>query len=116
MWFKRKSKEQKEQELQAELIHLRVKYAKETDSYCKINNWIFIFKGFKIENNQICVQFVDKDTAEGYINYIELFWFEQKYGHNDFGGSIPVTQLKYLKCHDFLLNVIFILLCLMFLI
>jgi hypothetical protein len=82
MWFK--SKEEKERELQAELIELRVKYAKETDCYCKIDNWIFILKGFKIENKKICIQFVDKDTPEGYVNYIEVSWFELKYDTTDF--------------------------------
>jgi hypothetical protein len=82
MWFKSKSKEKKEQELQAELIQLRLKYADEIDSYCKIDDFIFILKGFKIENNKIYVHFVYKDTVKDYINYLELYWFGMKYGTN----------------------------------
>lgn len=81
-WFK--TKEEKEKKLQAELIHLRTKYAEQTDSYCKIGNHIFIFKGFKIENNRIVVQFIDNYTIEGYINYLDLWFFDMKYGHSDF--------------------------------
>jgi hypothetical protein len=84
MWFKRKTKEEKEKDLQAELIHLRTKYADETNSYCKIGNYIFILRGFKIENNKICVQFVDKDTVEGYTNYLDLSWWSWKYETTDF--------------------------------
>jgi hypothetical protein len=94
MWFK--TKEQKEQELQAELIHIRVKYKEEIDSYCKINNWIFILSGFKIEDNKICVQFVDKDTMKDYTNYLRLDWFEWKYGTLDFKKA----RYQFVKFRD----------------
>ena len=84
MWFKRKTKEEKEQDLQAELIQLRVKYADEINSYCKIGKYIFILKGFNIEDNKIVVQFIDKDTVDGYTNYVELYWFNWKWSSMDF--------------------------------
>ena len=91
MWFKRKTKDEKEQELQkkeqelqTELIQLRDKYADVIDSYCKIGNFIFILKGFTIDDDRIVVHFIDKDVVDGYVNYMELYWFGRKYGHVDF--------------------------------
>jgi len=81
-WFK--TKKQKEEELQAELNDLIIKYAEEINSYCKIYSYIFILKGFSIANNKICVEYIDKDTVEGCVNYIDLWWFEGKWGSIDF--------------------------------
>ena len=82
--FKSKSKEEKEQDLQAELIALRVKYADEIKSYCKIGSHIFILTGFSIVDNEIVVNYKDKDLAKGYVYNAPLYWFRLKYGTNDF--------------------------------
>ena len=81
-WFK--TKQEKNQLLQTELVNLITKYAEEINSYCKIDNYIFILKGFKIENNKIVVKFIDKNTPEDYINYAGIYWFELRHGHSDF--------------------------------
>jgi hypothetical protein len=87
MWFKSKSKKERElqlkkeekeqelQELQGELIELKGKYAYEINSYCMIDNWIFILLGFTIENNEIKVVLKDKDTVVGYTKLIDIYWF-----------------------------------------
>jgi len=84
MWFKSKEekerelqlkKEKEEQELQTELIELKGKYADEINSYCMIDNWIFILRGFTIENNEIKVVLKDKDTVVGYSKLIDINWF-----------------------------------------
>jgi hypothetical protein len=84
MWFKRKTKEQKEQELMDELVVVKTKYADVIGSYCKIGSFIFILEGFSIYNNVIIVHYVDVDTTIGYNSRMDLFWFKQKYGHSDF--------------------------------
>ena len=87
--FKKKPKEEKEQDLQAELIALKVKYANEINSYCKIGSHIFILTGFSIVDNEIVVNYKDKDIAEGYQYNAPLSWFRLKYGTDDF------KQAKY---------------------
>ncbi len=84
MWKLFKSKEEKQKNLEKELVELNNKYFKEINSYCKINCYIFILKGFKIENNKIYIQYIDKDTINGYVNNVELWFFELKYGTLDF--------------------------------
>jgi hypothetical protein len=93
MWFKSKSKkerelqlkkEKEEQELQTELIELKGKYAYEINSYCMIDNWIFILLGFTIENNEIKVVLKDKDTVVGYTKLIDIYWFRLKNDTRDF--------------------------------
>ena len=91
-----KTKEEKEQKLQEQLIQLRTKYADEINSYCKVGNYIFILIGFKIENNKIVVEFIDKDTPEGLKNYIGLSWWEWKYDTADF----KKMRYQYIKFKD----------------
>ena len=84
MWWKIKSDEEKEEELQAKLVELETKFKDEINNYCKLGDYIFIFKGFKIDNGKICVKFKDGNTVEGYTNYYELSWFDLKFGSVDF--------------------------------
>jgi hypothetical protein len=83
-WFKRKTKEEKVIDLQKEVDKLNEKYKDIINYYCKIGSYIFILKGFKVEKNEIVIQFKDKDTIEGYINYIPLSFFSLKYDTTDF--------------------------------
>lgn len=96
MWFKRKTEEEKKQELEEKAKALNTKYADEINSYCKIGNYIFILKGFKIENNKIVVQFIDKDTPKEYTNYIDLDWWDLKYGTIDFKNA----RYQFIKFKD----------------
>ena len=84
MWFKRKTKKEKEEELQQELNKLIEEYSDEINSYCKINDYIFILIGFKIINNKIVILFKDKDTFPGYINSVPIYYFNMKYYNSDF--------------------------------
>lgn len=79
-----KSKEQKQKELQEELDKLQEKYSSEINSYCKIGDYIFILLGFKIDKNKICVKFEDKNTMPGYYTFVDMFWWELKWGFVDF--------------------------------
>lgn len=93
MWFKRKTKEEKQQELQKELDELNLKYKNEINSYCKINNFIFIFLGFMIQDNRICVKFIDKNTLEDCSSYISMNGFWIKYDTVDFQSA----RFEFLK-------------------
>ncbi len=93
-WFK--TEKEKEQELQAELIHLRTKYAEEIDCYCKIGDWIFILKGFKILTDKILVLFRDKDTLEGYNDCVTLTSFQLKYDNMNFKKA----RYEFVKFHQ----------------
>jgi hypothetical protein len=81
-WFK--TKEQKLKELEEELTNLNTKYSNEIDSYCKIREYIFILRGFKIEDNKIFVKYVDKNTPKDYVNSAPLYYFHVAFGHTDF--------------------------------
>lgn len=59
------------------------------NSYCKIADYIFIFKGFKIEDNEVYVKFVDKNTPEGYTNHTSLSWWLLKY------DSVNFKNMRY---------------------
>lgn len=83
-WFKGKTKEEKTQGLQKEVDILTEKYKDEINSYCKIGNYIFILEGFKHDDKNICVRFIDKDTVEDYTNYLDIYYWSMKYGHSDF--------------------------------
>lgn len=96
MWFKRKTKEEKQQELQKELDELNLKYQNEINSYCKINKFIFIFLGFMIRNNRICVNFIDKDTMKDCYSYLDIDIFRLKYDNVDF-NSARFEFLKFKK-------------------
>jgi len=82
--FKKKSKEEKEKDLQAKLIALRVKYADEINSYCKIGSHIFIFTGFSIVDNKIVVNYKDEKVAADYVYNTPLSWFNIIYNTLDF--------------------------------
>ncbi len=82
MWWK--TKEQKKEELENKLNNLNIKYADEINSYCKIGSYIFIFCGFEIKEDKIIVLFKDKNTARGYLDYLDIGWFEMKWGTTDF--------------------------------
>ncbi len=95
MWFKRKTKEEKQKEkedkqiekvqkLQAELIHLKTEYANEINSYCKMGNFIFVLHGFMIHDNKIKVQLITPEYLLGYYEYLDINVFELKYGTIDF--------------------------------
>jgi hypothetical protein len=102
MWFKRKTKEEKFQELQLEVDKLNEKWKNEINTYCKIGNYIFILKGFKLDcENNICIQFVDKDTPEGYVNFNRYSWFILKYEQRDFN----IARYQFVKFKDELLKV-----------
>ncbi len=102
MWFKRKTKEEKKQELQNEVNKLNEKWKNEINLYCKIGNYIFILKGFKLDcKNNICIQFVDKDTVEGYVNFNTYDWFKLKYEQTDFN----IARYQFIKFKDELLKV-----------
>ncbi len=93
MWFKRKTKDEKQQELQEELDELNLKYKNEINSYCKINNFIFIFLGFFIRENRICVKFIDKDTLKNCSSYFDMDVFLIKYDTVDFNSA----RFEYLR-------------------
>jgi hypothetical protein len=84
MWFKRKTKQEKEQELQAKLTHLKTKYGDEINSVCMLNNWIFILYGFTIVDNKIIVQYADENTMPGYKVIMDIDLFEMTFGSTDF--------------------------------
>lgn len=94
MWFK--TKKEKEQKLQAELKALQDKYSEVINSYCKIGNYFFILKGFKIEDNKIYVRFIDEDTTTDCISYISLDGFWIQFGTLDF----KVARYQFIKFKD----------------
>jgi hypothetical protein len=96
MWFKRKTKKEKQRELQEELDELNSKYQNEINSYCKINNFIFIFLGFMVLDNRICVKFIDKDTPKNCSSYFDMDAFLIKYDTVDF-HSARFDFLKFKK-------------------
>jgi hypothetical protein len=107
MWFKRKTKEEKQKEkedkqrdnaqkLQAKLIHLRTEYAQEIDSYCKIGDLIFVFHGFKIHNSKIHVSYLTPECVPGYIKIENIVWFEMRHGTTDFKKA----RHEFLKFKD----------------
>ncbi|QGH72896.1 MAG: hypothetical protein [Podoviridae sp. ctrTa16] len=83
-WFKIKSKEEKQKELQQKLDDILVKYKDEINSYCKIGGFIFILKGFFIQDEKIHVAYKTKESFPGYENYCSLNWWELRYGDADF--------------------------------
>jgi hypothetical protein len=87
-WFKRKTQEEKIQELESEVDKLNEKWEDIIDSYCKIKDYIFILKGFKHNGSHVCIGFVDKDTPEDYITYDDIDWWYSKHGGRiDFNSS-----------------------------
>jgi hypothetical protein len=95
-WFKSKTKEEKIQELQKKVNELNEKWKNEINSYCKINNYIFILKGFKHDGKYVCIQFVDKDTPEEFISYNRYSWWELKYEQTDFN----ICRYQFIKFKD----------------
>jgi hypothetical protein len=107
MWFKRKTKEEKQKEkedkqrddaqkLQAKLIQLRVEYAEEIDSYCKIGGFIFMLLGFKIHNSRIHVSYLTPECVPGYCKSEDIEWFELRLGTTDFKKA----RHEFLKFKD----------------
>lgn len=84
MWFKRKTKEEKILNLESRLEELNIRYADQINSYCKINNFIFILIGFDIQDNRIVVKFISSDTVKGCVTIADLAIFEMRYGMSDF--------------------------------
>jgi hypothetical protein len=74
-----KCKEKKENDLESKVIELNEKYKDEIDCFCKIGNYIFVFRGFKQEKGKIHVRYVDKETIPGYTSYAPLWLFEMKH-------------------------------------
>lgn len=95
-WFKRKTQKEKIQELQDEVDKLNIQWKNVINSYCKIGNYIFILKGFKHDEKQVCVRFIDKDTPKDYINYLPLWVFKAKYDIYDFN----VARYQFVKFKD----------------
>jgi hypothetical protein len=83
MWWS-KTKEEKKQELENELKNLRIKYANEINSYCKIGSYIFIFRGFEIKEDKIIILYKDENTQNGYVDYMNISWFLLKFSTTDF--------------------------------
>jgi hypothetical protein len=82
-WFKRKTQEEKLLDKQKEVDKLNNKWVKELNTYCKMDNNIFILLGFEIWKNKVCVRYRDSTCVEGYDGMREEFWF----GHRDFGKA-----------------------------
>lgn len=83
-WFKRKTKEEKIQKLQDKVDKLNEEFSSAINHYCKIGDYIFIFKGFKHNGKDVCVQFIDHGTVEGYVNYITYNYWYLKHSNIDF--------------------------------
>lgn len=105
MWFKTKTKEDKQrdeaQKLQAKLIQLRTEYAKEIDSYCKIGHFIFMFLGFKMHNSKIHVIYLIPECVPGYSKSEDIVWFELRHGTTDFKKA----RHEFLKFKDDLFKI-----------
>lgn len=84
MWWKKKTKEQKEQDLQSKLNQLQEKYKDVIKSYCMVGNHIFIFKGFEIKDNDIRILFYDENTPESMISSTPIWAWEMMWGNSDF--------------------------------
>jgi len=77
-----KTKEEKRILLEKELEDLNLKYKKYLNSFCMIDTYVFIFKGFEINNNEITICYQDKDTPLNMYNLYPYFWWRQKYNTN----------------------------------
>jgi len=76
-WFK--TKREQNRILLEKLEHLNNKYSDYKNSYCKIGDYIFIFKGFEILDNKIYINYIDKNTPENMYNRFEYYWWNIKY-------------------------------------
>jgi len=86
--------EDKQAALENRLNALNFKYSDIINSYCKVNDNVFIFRGFKIKDGNISVCYFGKDSLEGYHNIIDLDFWEMRYGDSDF-DKYRVNWLKF---------------------
>jgi hypothetical protein len=84
MWFRRKSKEEKQVDLVLELANLEEKYRGVINSYCAIGTNIFIFLGFRIKDDKIKVIYRNEKTPKGMETAVDISWWDLKYGGTDF--------------------------------
>lgn len=80
MWFKKKkTKEEKLKELNEELNILNQEHKSIINSYCMLDSYIFIFKGFSIKNDEIYINIVDDSTPKNLVNILPLWFYDLKY-------------------------------------
>jgi hypothetical protein len=88
-----KSKEEKLIDLEKEFNKLNDEYKDIIGKYCMIGTYVFKFKGFKIDRDKIAIQFVDKDTPNGYTNYMNFDAWLMRY---DF---VDLKKIRYAFIH-----------------
>lgn len=83
-----KTKEQRRQEKQAKLQQrvdeLRTKNISAKDSYCKIDSFIFILKGFSVGNKCVIIHFIGPDTLKDHVSSVDIDLFHMRFGHTNF--------------------------------
>lgn len=94
--FKRKTKEEKLQELQDKVDELNKQWEDVINCYCKIGNYIFVFKGFKHDGESVCIRFVDEDTPQECLNYMKYDSWILRYDKTDFN----VARYQFIKFKD----------------
>lgn len=95
MWWSKKTKEEKIQDLQKEVDELNEKYKDILNSYCKIGDYIFILLGFVLENNKIRVKYKDTKCVKGYYTVTDMYWFKQRHGGIDDFDKARYNFLEY---------------------
>jgi hypothetical protein len=93
-WFK--TKEEKREELELKLSSMRIVHYDAIDTYCKINDYIFILKGFEMKDDEIIIQYIDKDTNEGKVDEITINEWEKRFKKSDFRKN----RYEFIKFRD----------------
>lgn len=81
-----KTKEEKLILLKKELEDLKEKYKKFSNSLMMIGDYVFVFRGFEIKDNEIKFCYEDRDTPSGHYNLISLSSWKLRY-EEDFTKS-----------------------------